>query len=247
MAISYKRDDHIVTITIDRPEAMNAFNMETLQEFSEALKKFRDNDDSWVLIVTGAGGKAFSAGFDLKESIPAEFPPLITRGLEIWKPIIAAVNGIALGGGLEVALACDFRIASENATFGVPEVRWGLMPGWGATQRLPRVIPLTKAAEMLLMARIVDAQEAYNMGLVNKVVQSNKLISVAKQWAVQICELGPLAVRAAKECLINALSSTIEDGLRIEKELFTTIKCTEDAEEGPRAFAEKRKPVFKGR
>lgn len=247
MALLYEKEGKIAMITLNRPEAMNAFDHKTIKEFSEALMDFRDDAESWVLIITGAGDRAFSAGVDLKEPIPPKFPPLITRGIEIWKPMIAAINGRALGGGLEVALACDFRLAAENATFGTPEVRWSLMPGWGATQRLPRMIPVTKAAEIVLMAQTIDAQEAYRIGLVNKVVPLSELIATAKQWAAQICELGPLGVRAAKEAMIKGSSLTLEAGLRIEELLLARLLGTEDAKEGPRAFAEKRKPEFKAR
>ena len=247
MALKYEKKDRIAIITLNRPEALNAFNSELLSEFSRALINFRDDEDVWVLIITGAGDEAFSAGFDLKEEVPPTFPPMITRGLQIFKPIIAAINGVALGGGLEVALACDLRIASENARLGVPETRWGLMPGWGGTQRLPRLISPTKAAEMLLMAKVVDARQACQMGLVNAVVSSSELMNTALDWAAKICELGPLAVRAAKKAMWQGFSLSLDDGLRLEEELFGMLHKTDDAKEGPKAFVEKRKPEFKGR
>ena len=247
MVLTYEKKDKIAVITLDRPEALNSFNNELLHQFSRALINFRDDEDDWVLIITGAGDKAFSAGFDLKEEVPKTFPSMITRGLEIFKPVIAAVNGVALGGGLEIALACDLRIASENAKLGVPETKWGLMPGWGGTQRLPRLISPTKAAEMLLMARVVDAKEACQMGLVNAVVSSSELMNTALDWAKQICRLGPLAVRFTKKAMWEGLSSSFDDGLCLEEELFGLLRKTNDAKEGPRAFAEKRKPEFKGK
>jgi len=247
MGLKYEKKDKIAVITLNRPKALNAFNSELLEQFSRALINFRDDKDAWVLIITGAGDKAFSSGFDLKEDVPTKFPPMITRGLEIFKPIIAAVNGVALGGGLEVALACDFRIASENAKLGVPETRWGLMPGWGGTQRLARLISMGKAVEMVLMARIIDATEALDVGLVNKVVPPSELMNAAMDWASKICELGPLAVRAAKKAVVKGSSLPLEEGLRLEEELFGLLRETEDAKEGPKSFVEKRKPEFKGK
>ena len=146
-------------------------------------------------------------------------PPTIMRGLELWKPVIAAINGHALGGGLELALACDLRIAAENATFGLPEVTLGIIPGWGGTQRLPRAISQAKAAELLLMGQRIDAQEAYRIGLVNKVVPASELMATAEEWAGKLCEIPPLAVRAAKEAMIRGLEMSLEDGLGLEAKL----------------------------
>ncbi len=253
MPILYEKSDHIVVLTINRPEALNAFDPETFTEMSEALVKFRDDPDAWVGILTGAGQKAFSAGADLRKLIPAvaeksyEFPASVVRGLSIWKPLIAAVNGMALGGGLEFVLACDLRIAAENATFGNPEVRWAIIPGWGATQRLPRFVPWAKAAELILMGTIIDAKEAYRIGLVNKVVPLSELMPTAREWAAKICENGPLAVQAAKQSMVRGSNMSLEDGLALEKLLFGSIFSTEDAKEGLKAFAEKRKPEYKGR
>jgi len=246
MPVDIRKEGHIAVITLNRPEVLNAFNMAMIKEFSRAVIDCRDDNDTWVLIVTGAGSRSFSAGFDLKEEVPHKFPSMFTRGIEIDKPVIAAVNGDAIGGGLEVALACDFRIASGKARLGVPETRWGLMPGWGGTQRLTRLISLAKAAEMLLMAKIVTAEEALDIGLVNLVVPPEKLMETAMQWAERICELGPLAVRAAKQSMNRGLSLTLKDGLCLEEELFGILHNTDDAKEGPSAFKEKRKPRFKG-
>ena len=234
---------------------MNAFNFATIQAFSEATIKFRDDNEAWVAIITGAGDKAFSAGFDLKELIPGEDklpspgggPPLIQRGLYIWKPFIAAINGVAMGGGLELALACDLRIAAETATLSVPEVKWNLIPGWGGTQRLPRMIPMAKAAEMLLTGDRIDANEAYRLGIVNKVVPAVELMDAAEAMANKIAKNGPLAVRAAKEAMIRGTSMTLDEGMQLELDLVESLLDTEDAKEGPKAFAEKRKPEFKGR
>ncbi|MBI4589589.1 MAG: enoyl-CoA hydratase/isomerase family protein [Candidatus Rokubacteria bacterium] len=256
--VLYEQKAKIVTITLNRPEAMNSVDPETQEELVRAWTRFRDDDSAWVAILTGAGDRAFSAGADLKKMIPRVFAPGqrrdlepglggITRGLEIWKPMIAAVNGHCLAGGLELALACDLRLASPNATFGLTEVRWAIMPGAGGTQRLPRAVPLAKAMEMILMAQTIDAVEAYRIGLVNKVVPLTELIPTAMEWAQTLCERGPLAVRAAKEAVIRGRSLPLADGLRLEAFLSGTLRGTEDAVEGPKAFAEKRKPQFKAR
>ncbi len=253
--ILYEKKGHVVYMTINRPDAMNAFDFATIREFSEANIKFRDDDDAWVAILTGAGDKAFSAGFDLKELIPGQErlpspgsgPPLIQRGLNVWKPFIAAINGFAMGGGLELALACDIRVAAKGVKLSVPEVRWNLIPGWGGTQRLPRMIPRAIAAEMLLTGASVDADEAYRIGLVNKVVPPAELMPTAEAYAERIAQNGPLAVRAAKEAMIRGTSMTLDKGMKLELKLVDGLLSTEDAKEGPKAFAEKRKPVFKGK
>jgi enoyl-CoA hydratase/carnithine racemase len=257
--VLYEVKDRIATITLNRPEAMNAIDPETQAALVETWTRFRDDADAWVAIFTGAGDKAFSAGADLKKLIPAAFARGgggshnalglggITRGLPIWKPMIAAVNGHCLAGGLELALACDLRLASPNATFGLTEVRWAIMPGAGGTQRLPRAVPLAKALEMILMAKPITAEEALRCGLVNAVTPLPELLPTARQWATKICECGPLAVRAAKEAVLRGLSLPLADGLRLEALLSGTLRGTEDAVEGPKAFAEKRKPDFKAR
>jgi enoyl-CoA hydratase/carnithine racemase len=176
-----------------------------------------------------------------------DLAPTILRGMEVYKPLIAAVNGIALGGGLEFALACDIRIAAENARFGSTEVNVGLIPGWGATQRLPRLIPAGKAAEMIFTGKIIDAAEAYRIGLVNAVVPLDKLMSTAREWAENICKVAPLAVRAAKEAILRGADTTLEEGLRIELDMEYRVLQTEDFTEGITAFAEKRKPIYQGK
>ncbi|MGD0624163.1 MAG: enoyl-CoA hydratase-related protein [Thermodesulfobacteriota bacterium] len=263
MAILYEKKDKIAIITINRPEAMNAIDPETTEELGKAWLDFRDDPDRWVGILTGAGDKAFSAGADLKKLIPflaklsplarrereEKFPGLggITRGLNIWKPIIAAINGFCLAGGLEMALACDLRVAADHATFGLLEVSRGIIPGAGGTQRLPRMIPMAKAMEIILMAQRIDAQEALRLGLVNRVVPLPEVMPTAMKMAEAILQNGPLAVRAAKEAIIRGLSMTLEEGLRLESVLQSYLLVTEDAIEGPRAFAEKRKPQYKAR
>jgi enoyl-CoA hydratase/carnithine racemase len=254
--LEYKKEDRIATFTINRPEAMNALNPQVLAEFYQAMVNFRDDPEVWVGIITGAGDRAFCAGADIKETLPSLKKPTATpwlapaahmRGFDLWKPLIAAINGMALGGGLEVALACDLRVCSEKARLGLPEVTLGLLPGWGGTQRLPRMIPWCKANEMLLMSKIIDAQEAYRIGLVNILVPPEQVVPTAIEWAKTICKAGPLAVRAAKEAMVRGYSLPLEDGLRLESSLNTYLATTDDFNEGVNAFIEKRKPAYKGK
>ena len=257
MVIEYNKEGRVAIFTINHPEALNAMNVQGLRELSEAMAEFRDDPELWVGIITGAGDRAFCAGADIKDLLPFlkenlqnkpwAVPDTPIRGLELWKPLIAAVNGLALGGGLEIVLACDIRIASEKARFGVPEITLGLIPGWGGTQRIPRMVPWCKAAELLLMGRPIDAQEAYRIGLVNKVVPPEEVLTTAKEWAEIICQSGPLAVRAAKEAMTRGSSMSLEDGLRLEISLEAYLLQTEDFAEGTAAFVEKRKPDFKAK
>lgn len=263
MGILYEKREKIAFITINRPEAMNAVDPETQEELCDAWTDFQDDPNLLVAILTGAGEKAFSSGADLKKMIPkaSEETPLermdsihykpgfgcITKNMRIWKPIIAAINGICLAGGLEMALACDLRIASENAVFGLMEVQWGIIPGGGGTQRLPRSIPLVKAMEMILLTERIDAKEAYRLGLLNKVVSYSELMPTAVRMAERICKMAPLAVRAAKAAVIRGLSLPLEEGLALETQYEHFLVKTEDAIEGPNAFREKRPPNFKCR
>jgi len=256
MPVDYKKEGRIAIFTINRPEALNAVDVPVFQELHDRMVEFRDDPELWVGIITGARTRAFSIGADIKGMLPfarehrddpKALPPSIMRGLDVWKPLIAAVNGLALGGGLEIVLACDIRIASEKARFGTPEVTLGLIPGWGGTQRLPRMLPWCKAAELLLMGRLIDAQEAFRIGLVNKVVPPEQVMPTAKEWAEVICRAGPLAVRAAKEAMIRGSSLPLEDGLQLESSLFNRIIGTDDFNEGITAYREKRKPVFKAK
>jgi len=256
MPVDYKREGRIAIFTINRPEAFNMVNVQIFQELHERMVEFRDDPELWVGIITGARTRAFSAGADVKDILPfarehrdkpEALPPSIMRGLDVWKPLVAAINGMALGGGLEIALACDIRIASEKTRFGTPEVNLGVIPGWGGTQRLPRMLPWCKAAELLLTGRPIDAQEAYRIGLVNKVVPQEQVMPEAREWAEAICQAGPLAVWAAKEAMVRGSSMTLEDGLRLESALFNRVLGTEDFNEGITAYAEKRKPVFRAK
>jgi enoyl-CoA hydratase/carnithine racemase len=240
---------------------MNAIDPQTSAEMHEAMCAFRDDDELWVAIVTGAGERAFSAGNDLvamskaqqagSNAVSAAYSRApfggITRGFECWKPIIAAINGYCLAGGLEIALACDVRIAAEHATFGLPEVTRAIIPGAGGTQRLPRLIGLGAALELIMTGGRFDAQWAYRYGLVNYVVPAAEVMPRAVSMAEAICENGPLAVRLAKESAVRGVGMSMEEGLRLEIEQSRKVLASEDAREGPLAFAQKRKPAYKGR
>ncbi len=260
MGILFEKRGRVAYITINRPEARNAIDLETAKELSNAWNDFRDDDNLWIAVITGAGDKSFSAGADLKSFIPmltrqdqsqeqtndGGFGG-ITRGFECWKPIIAAVNGHCFAGGFEIMMACDLRIASENAVFGATEVRWGIIPGAGGTQRLPRSIPLAKAMEIIMMGESISADEAYRIGLINKIVPQSELMNEVERWVATLLERGPLALRAAKQAILQGLSLPLDEGLKLEQRLFTSLLGTEDAREGPLAFAQKRKPNFKGK
>ncbi|MFH0846565.1 MAG: enoyl-CoA hydratase-related protein [Chloroflexota bacterium] len=253
MNVELEREGKIAIITLNRPRAFNSLDLTTFSEFHEKLVTFRDDPDLWVGIITGAG-RAFSIGADIREMLPSlkdnfsqgkALPGTIMRGLEIYKPLIAAVNGLALGGGLEVMLACDIRIASDKARFGLPEVNLGLMPGWGGTQRLPRTLSWCQAAELLFTGKMIDAQEAYRMGLVNLVVLQEQVLTVAKEWAGAICQVAPLAVRAAKEAMLKGSHLPLSQALALEEALEAKLLDSKDFAEGLKAHAERRKPVYK--
>ena len=259
MPVRYESTGHIVTITIDRPDALNAIDPATNAEMTAAFARFRDDPEAWVGILTGAGERAFCAGADLKELIPSlteqsrrgelhEFNfGGITRGYHTWKPLIAAVNGFALAGGTELVLACDIRIAAENARFGQPEVRWAIIPGAGGTQRLPRAIGVSAAMEIILTGRQVDAQEALRLGLVHKLVPAGEALAEAQRTAEALLVNGPLALRAAKQAVVEGWDQQLDGGLDLELKLFAELLLTEDAVEGPKAFAEKRTPRYDAR
>jgi E-phenylitaconyl-CoA hydratase len=258
MSLLWDVQDHIATVTFNRPEAMNAMDPDTYRELSKAWIEVRDNPDIWVAIVTGAGDRAFTAGADLKKRAASADPeawhvwqtqeePLLNRGLEVWKPVIAAVNGYCLGGGMTLLFACDIRVAADHATFGLSEVKRGILPGNGGTQRVLRQLPYPLAMELLLLGDRVTAQDALRLGLVNKVVAREDLMPTAIDYAHRLCENPPLAVRAIKELAIRSQSMHLGDGLRLEAAMQRVLSTTEDAREGRQAFAEKRKPVFRGR
>lgn len=254
MSVLFEKDGHIATITINRPEAMNSLSVEVRQGLAQYFTEFRDDPDLWVAIVTGKGDRAFCAGADIKSFRPAsedgknaapQIKPI--RADEVFKPFIAAINGYALGGGLELAMTMDMRIAADHAQMGQPEINIGFMPGAGGTQRLPRFVPRAIASEMLLTGNRIDAQEAYRVGLVNKVVPLAELMSEARKMADLICTRGPAGVRASKEALIRGYSMPLVDGLKLEQELAQKVRTTDDFMEGARAFAEKRPPAYTGK
>ena len=255
MAVDLIKEDRIAIITLNRPEALNAIDPEMAADLRRVFNDFKMDNSLWVGIITGAGTKAFSIGADVQTLLPKikESRGQGSGQLDLvdaqatWKPMIAAINGAALGGGLEMALACDLRIASEHAIFGMPEVTLGLIPGWGGTQRLPRIIPLAKAAELLLTGRPISAQEAFRIGLINKVVPLAELMPAARAMAETICKRAPLAVRAAKQAMMQGVDLPLEDGLKLERKLNYFLVDTQDFDEGCRAYLESRKPMFKGK
>jgi len=256
MTLNFEKIGKIAVFTLNRPEALNAIDMDLLKELSKALCEFKKDDSLHVGIITGAGQRAFSVGADVNTLLPemkmaggnsCPQPPTNMRGLSLYKPLIAAINGAALGGGLELALACDLRIASQRAFLGLPEVNLGIIPGWGGTQRLMRLIPQAKAAEMLFTGRPIDAAEAYRIGLVNKVAAPEKLMDEAMEMAGLVLKPAPLSVRAAKQAMLQGASLSLDSGLRLEKSLFEMLMSSNDFNEGLSALKEKRKPNFEGR
>lgn len=252
--ITYETQDAIAVITINREASLNSMDARTSQEMYEAFASFRDDDSLRVAILTGTGTKSFSTGMDLVATAAGEDQlrnatlPVggFAKRLPIFKPIIAAINGFCLAGGLEQALACDIRICSPNAKFGLPEVRWALIPGAGGTQRLPRAVGQAWANYLILTAEQIDAETALRIGLVSHIVPAEELMDRAMQIARGICERGPLAVRLAKEAITRGLDMSLDNGLALEDILEFRALASQDALEGPRAFAEKRKPVYTG-
>jgi enoyl-CoA hydratase/carnithine racemase len=251
-----ERDGRLFTVTMNRPEVMNALHPPANQELAKVFDEFAADPDLWVAIITGAGDRAFSAGNDLKyqaagsgrlEVAEKGFGGLTARFHEP-KPVIAAVNGVAMGGGFEIALACDIIVASENATFALPEPRVGLAALAGGIHRLPRQIPLKQAMGMLLTGRRVSAREGQQLGFVNEVVPSGELMATARRWAEMILECAPLSVRASKQAALAGLDqASLEAAMNARYEGLVEMVKSEDFVEGPRAFAEKRKPEWKAR
>jgi enoyl-CoA hydratase len=251
-----ERRNRVALITINRPEKRNALNIQTREEGAAALDELRDDDSIGVVVFTGAGDKAFIAGADIAEfagrTALTQRDVMLGRSLftaidTFPKPIIAMVNGYCLGGGCELALACDIRIASESASFGQPEINLGIIPGGGGTQRLTRLIGEGKAMELILTGDIINAQEALTLGLVNTVVPAADLEAKTMELANRIAEKSPIALRMAKEAVKIASRSNLDEGLRREVDLFALCFSSEDKDEGVTAFLEKRKPTFKGK
>ncbi len=259
MTVKFSVEDKIATIVLNRPEAMNALDHETREELVKIWEQVRHDDAIGVVVVTGAGDKAFCAGADLKKSVPAAeesfaqqmFSNPVSQStaahMETDKPIIAAVNGYAMGGGMEIALACDIRIASEKAQFALSEAKVGSIPGSAGTQRLPRAIGMSDAMLMLLTGDRISAEEAYRNGLVSKVVPHDQLMPTAYEIAKKIASNAPLSVRAIKRLVKRGMDLPLSHAIESERYVFGLLNQSEDRLEGRKAFAEKRKPQYKGR
>jgi E-phenylitaconyl-CoA hydratase len=257
MSIDVAVTDGIATITINRPERLNAMDGEHYAALSAAWTKVRDDTAIRVAIVTGAGDRAFTTGADIKSFItkPPELAEmwltqrdqLLNRGLEVWKPVIAAVNGLCLGGGMTLLLGTDIRVAAEHATFSLAEVKRGVIAGNGGTQRILRQLPYAIGMEMLLTGNSIDAASAARWGLINKIVAKGEVMTAALEYAHRIAENAPLAVQAAKELAIRSRDMDLATGLRLEQLVNRMLQFSEDAHEGPAAFAEKRPARFKGK
>jgi enoyl-CoA hydratase/carnithine racemase len=255
--VEFALEDGIAVITMNRPETLNALDADAYAQLSDAWVRVRDDSAVRVAVITGAGDRSFSVGADLKTFVGSpddlsafwltQQGQLLNRGLEVWKPVIAAVNGYCLGGGLTLLLATDIRVAAEHASFGVLEVKRGLVAGNGGTQRIVRQLPHAIAMELLLTGDRFDAGTAARWGLVNRVVPAGELMDVALDYARRIARNAPLAVQATKELAIRSRDADLATGLRLEQALNRLLQSTEDAAEGPAAFREKREPRFQGR
>jgi len=253
----YEKSDGIATITINRPEVLNALNEETISEILLRLEDAKKDKTIRVVVITGAGDRAFSAGADIKmikdmDSSKARDVSRVGQRVcdeieKLGKPVIAAINGYALGGGLELAMACDIRIASENARLGQSEIMRGLIPGWGGTQRLPRFVGKGVAKEMIFTGKMIDAKTAERLGLVNAVVPPDQLKSVVGELAKEIADKPPISIKLAKELINSSLETSLKVGEAREAEAFGIAASTEDFKEGVAAFLEKRKPKFEGK
>jgi enoyl-CoA hydratase len=249
--------DGIATLSVNRPDKLNALNEQTIRELDAAVREITERADVRGAIVTGVGAKAFVAGADIAEL--ARMGPVdgvevsrlgqrVFRAIELSrKPVIAAVNGFALGGGCELALACHLRIAADNAKFGLPEVKLGIIPGYGGTLRLPRIVGKGRALELMLTAEMIDAAEAHRIGLANRVVPQAELMDTARKLMGTILKNGPVALGLAIECTTRGMEMSVDDGLALESNLFGLLAATEDMREGMSAFLEKRPANFQGR
>ena len=252
-----EEEQGIALLRLNRPDVMNSLNFDLLRQLKEQIDRLRFNKEVRVVVITGAGEKAFCAGADLKERAQMDelqvkqfiytIRNLFTEIEQLNKPVIAAVNGVALGGGTELALACDIRLASESASMGLTETKLAIIPGAGGTQRLPRLVGRAKAKELIFTGRRVDAREAYEMGLVNKVCPADRLLEECREMAAMITENGPIALEQAKYAINQGLEADINTGLAIESNAYWITIPTEDRTEGLKAFREKRKPEYKGK
>jgi len=255
-AIEISVVDRVATITVNRPDKLNALNAATIGELGDAIDEIRARDDIGGAVLTGAG-RAFVAGADISElaaQTPMQAKQRALRGQQIFrrfetspKPVIAAVNGFALGGGCELAMSCHLRVASDAAKFGQPEVKLGICPGYGGTQRLPRLVGMGRALQLLMTGEMIDAAEAYRIGLVNRVVPGAELLTTADAMLRQMLANGPLALSSCIEAVIRGTEAPLEDGLNLEANHFALLAGTQDMGEGTRAFLEKRAPSFAGR
>ncbi len=253
----YEKAEGIATITINRPDALNALNEETISELLARFEDAEKDDSVKVIVLTGAGDRAFCAGADLKMmkgASPVRGTELARHGQRLGnriealgKPVIAAINGYALGGGIEIAMACDIRIASDNAQIGQPEINVGLIPGWGGTQRLPRYVGKGIAKEMIFTGKRIDAKTAERMGLINAVVPADQLKAKVKELATELMGKPPIAIKLSKALINNSTETHPDIGLLLEAEAFGLVASTEDFNEGVTAFLEKRKPQYKGK
>lgn len=254
--IIYEKKNNVGWITLNRPEVLNAQNDELRAEVVVALEQASEDEEVYVVVITGSGEKAFSAGADISQ-FPTRFTADVIRAKarrrpyetirEMPKPVIAAVNGLALGGGCELALACDIIIASENAQFGQPEIRVGVIPGCGGTQVLPRLIGEKKAKELIFTGKMITAEEALKMGIINQVVPLDKLKEATEKFTQDMLRNSPVILRFAKIAVNKSLETPLSVGMSYERDLFAACFGTEDQKEGARAFLEKRKPAYKGK
>ena len=255
--VIYEKSEAIATITLNRPEVLNAFSKEVEDEVLQALEDIKNDENIRVVILTGGGEKAFSAGADIKamkgmnalkaRELSLRGEKVCTALENLEKPVIAAINGYALGGGLEVAMACDIRIASENARMGQTEINIGLIPGWGGTQRLTRLIGRTKAKELVFTGKMIDAKTAEQLGLVNMIVPADKFKETVRQFASELASKAPVALKVAKALINKGAEISLDAAITLEREGFVVVASTEDLQEGVSAFTEKRKPIFKGK
>lgn len=266
MALIYEKREGIAYLTLNRPEARNALDPQTILELLDAWKDYRDDKEMRCAIITGAGDKAFCSGADLGKLIPlftgakkpetdadaavAKNPLIVGQALlkdfELYKPVIAAVNGHAIAGGMEMLYSTDLRIAAEGARFGLQEVKWAIFPMTGSTVKLPRQLPYARTMEILLTGELMEAREAWQLGFLNRVVPKDRVMEEAERFARIIADNGPLAVTALKKSVLQCTGLTIAEGLAKEAEIGGPVFLTKDAQEGPRAFKEKRKPRYRG-